>query len=145
MNDIEEDTLVMQAIVELHKQGYGKLKLFCYVKDGIGAWRHWLFASDSFPESLAEIPKPNLHDSIPYSWLPALEGDTPAEVAEYFIHEYPDIASTAVGSDPVYVPWFASIVNQCGNEPFEMESRFKAHIGGRLIQTPYSRTLKDSV
>ncbi len=141
MANIEEDTLVMQAIVELHKQGYGRLKLFCYIKEGIGEWRHWLFASDCFPESISQLPKPNLHGSIPHWLEPTLAGNTPAEAAEDFIKLHPDIAAAAVGSDPIYVPWFASIVNQCANESFEMESRFKARIGGRLIQTPYSRTL----
>ena len=46
----------MEAVAVLHARGYGLLKLYCYVKEGLGQWRHWLFASDAFPHGLDPEP-----------------------------------------------------------------------------------------
>lgn len=130
--------LVMESVAELHKRGYGRLKLYCYLKEGVAAWRYWLFADDKFPDTLEATPKPKLHGSIPWLWTPTIDGNTPEEAADRFIQDNQALAEAARGSDPLYVNWYAEMITLDPFEILEMESSTVAWLG-RLgeIRTPY--------
>ena len=141
MSARDDARLVMETVAELHRRGYGRVKLFCYIKEGLGAWRHWLFASDSFPSSASELPHPALHGSIPWLWTPTIEGDSPVDAAKNFIESQPEIISDALGEDTVYVQWYSKMLESNPSGILEMESPNEAKINGREFITPYGNVL----
>ena len=120
--------LVMEAVAVLHARGYGLLKLYCYVKEGLGQWRHWLFASDAFPHGLAGWPGITTHGSIPSR--PLFEGSTPQEVAESMLEQAPRVLENARGEDHTYVDWFRDMLLTHPDGVLEMESPLEARIIG---------------
>lgn len=76
----QDARLLMEALAVLHQRGYGRLKLHCYIKEGLGVWRHCVFASDEFPDNIQAWPGPRCHGSIPGH--AAFDGGTVEEVAE---------------------------------------------------------------
>jgi hypothetical protein len=128
----------METIAELHRRGYGRLKLFSYTKEGIGAWRHWLFASDSFPDSVSDLPKSKVGGSIPWLWTPTVVGHSVANAAEKFSAQNPELMLAALGADPIYVSWYANMLEACPMGVLDMESPFEALVDGSPIDTPYA-------
>ncbi len=127
---------VMESVAELHKRGYGRLKLFCYLKEGVAAWRHWLFADDKFPDTWEAIPKPKLHGSVPWLSSPTFDGDTVEEAADRFVLTNPELAEAARGTDPGYVNWYAEMISMDPFAILEMESSTVAWLDNE-IRTPY--------
>jgi len=134
MKDIR---LVMETVAELHRLGYGRLKLFCHCKEGQGSWRHWLFVSDDFPGSVDELPIAALHGSVPWLWTPTVKGKSADEAAMRFIEDHPDIVSAAKGADLFYVHWYAALLSSYPSGILEMQSPNVAKIDGQEIMIPY--------
>lgn len=145
MSAISDARLVMDTIAELHKRGYGRLKLFCYIKEGLGVWRHWLFVSDSFPSSVSELPRPSLHGSIPWLWTPTIEGNSPEDAADRFIETRQEIALAARGEDSIYTSWYSEMLKMQPSGILEMESPNEAMLDGEQIDTPYSTRNEGSI
>jgi hypothetical protein len=133
----DDARLVMETIAELHRRGYGRLKLFSYTKEGISAWRHCLFASDQFPQSLSDLPKARVFSSIPWFSTPTVQGRSAADAADKFIAKNPELMSAAHGVDPAYVAWFANMLEANPNGILDMESPFEAFVDGSPIEAPY--------
>lgn len=125
---------IMEAIALLHRRGFGRLKLFCYIKEGLGAWRHGLFASNTFPESMRDLPGPNATGSLPGAAV--AEGGSPEEVADDIVLKYPELADAALGSDPEYVAWYERLITAHPQGVVEMESPHVAIIEGVHVQPP---------
>lgn len=120
---------VMNVVAELHRLGYGRLKLFAYLSS-IGAWRHALFASGSFPNSVTELPDAHLFGSYPWLAQPTVEGKSVQAAARRFIKRNPDIAEQALGRDDFYVTWYKWALKIAGGHGvMEMESPLRAQIG----------------
>lgn len=115
----------MEALAALHQRGYGRLKLYCYVKEGI-AWRYWVFASDDFPDDIGAWPGPKCHGSLP--GIAQFGGVTVEEVAESVLKRCPDIAEAARGQDENYVAWYRDLLAAHPDGILEMESPFRASI-----------------
>lgn len=130
---------VLEAVRELHARGFGKLKIFCYVKEGIGAWRHSLFASESFPDRESHIPRPRADGSLP-DW-PVAEGETGEEIAAEILRRRPDLCASAKGLDSEYVTWFSNVLAQFPDGILTMDRPDAAAIIGECsINTPYGET-----
>lgn len=133
--------LVMEAIAVLHAEGYGLLKLSCYVKEGLGAWRYFVFGSDSFPENVWVWPGAKVVGSIPND--PALVGDTAQEIAGSIHAQYQEILDAAHGEDDTYVNWYRKILAAFPAGILEMESPGKvAIIGHGKIAVPSLKVWK---
>jgi hypothetical protein len=137
MHPPEIARLVMETVGELHDRGYGRLKLFCYIKEGLGVWRNFLFVGDNFPGSISQLPKPILSGSIPWLSTPTVEGGSPVDAADNFIKTHPEFSSLAVGRDDIYVNWYKNMLRLHKAGVLEMESPFVAKIDGIEIDTPY--------
>ena len=118
--------LVMEAVAVLHDRGYGLLKLYCYIKEGIGEWRHWIFASDVFPRGALFWPGIVVEGSIP-SWL-RFGGMTAEEVAVSMLERAPEVLEAARGEDIAYVHWYREMLLAYPDGILEMESPYKARI-----------------
>ena len=131
--------LAMEMIAELHERGYGRLKLFCYTKEGLGVWRSFLFVGDSFPDCISELPKPILNGTGYWLSTPADEGCSASHAADDFIKTHHDFLSMAIGKDEVYVNWYSNMLRLHKNGVLEMESPFVAKINDHEIDAPYQR------
>lgn len=121
--------LVMEAVAVLHARGYGLLKLFCYVKEGLGQWRHWIFASNAFPKYyISTWPGKAAHGSIPS--FPKFAGSTAQEVADSMLEQAPQVLEAARGEDNVYVSWYRDMLLAYPDAILEMESPSNARIIG---------------
>lgn len=125
---------IMEAVAVLHDRGYGRLKLFCYVKEGLGAWRHQLFAGDRFPPQGAPLPRPVAGGSLP-SW-PVARGATAEQVADAVLAAHPGLAAAAVGADDAYVAWYREMLVAHPVGALEMESGTEACISGVELHPP---------
>lgn len=130
---------VMEAVGILHSRGYGLLKLFSYIKEGLGQWRYFLFAGDVFPYNIASWPGPRIWGSIPS--YHRLDGDTPAEVATFIEERGVNLLSAAKGSDPIYVNWYAEVLQRHPLDVLLMESPDRAEMlhHGRIPVPPLKR------
>lgn len=137
MSPKQQARLIMEAVALLHQRGFGRLKLFCYVKEGLGAWRHGLFASDTFPGSIEDLPKPKAIGSLP--GMAIANGDSPEEVADDIVSKHPELANAALGSDHVYVEWYGRMIAEHPHGILEMESSQEAIIAGVRVQQPLNR------
>ena len=118
----------MEALAVLHQRGYGRLKLYCYVKEGLGAWRHWVFASDEFPDNIWAWAGPKCHGSLP--GMSPFQGFTVEEVAESVLARCPDVAEAARGHDENYVAWYRQMLAAHPDGILAMESPLRASILG---------------
>lgn len=125
---------VMEAVAELHARGYGRLKLFSYVKEGLGAWRHNLFAASSFPDKLSELPSPVVSGSIPGQ--PIALGQSATELADDLLQSNPELAEAARGTDEEYVSWYRDLLRQYPLGILSMESPTRASMSGVPIAPP---------
>ncbi len=119
----------MEAVAVLHARGYGLLKLCCYIKEGLGQWRHWVLASDAFPENMGLWEGVQVRGSIP-GW-PAFEGRTAQEVANSILATQPELLEAGRGEDEIYVRWYRNMLVAYPDGILEMESPWKASIFGR--------------
>lgn len=136
MSDVyAQARLLMEAIAILHTRDYGLLKLFSYVKNGVGAWRHWIFASAVFPYNIWDWPGATAHGSLP--GLAFCEGSTAEDVAESIKSYAPDLMEAARGNHRIYVDWYRNVLQTYPHGILIMESPKRAEILGRgVIQTP---------
>jgi hypothetical protein len=127
MNPKQEARLLMEALAVLHQRGYGRLKLYCYIKEGLGVWRNCVFASDEFPDSIQAWPGPKCHGSIPGH--SKFEGGTVEEVAESVLARCGNaVAEAARGHDESYVTWYREMLAAYPDGILQMESAHRAHI-----------------
>lgn len=117
---------IMEAVGILHSRGYGLLKLVSYIKEGLGQWRYFLFAGDAFPYNIGSWPGPRIWGSIPS--FHRLDGDTSAEVAAFIEEQGVNLLSAAKGSDPIYVNWYAEILQRHPLDVLLMESPDRARM-----------------
>ena len=121
--------LLMEAVAVLHQRGAGQLKLCCYVKEGLGAWRHWVFASDMFPVNIRDWPGPSVHGSFP--GLSSVQGSSAEEIADWLMAQRPEVIEAGHGQDETYVTWYRSLLATYPDGVLEMETPFHAAIVGR--------------
>lgn len=126
--------LIMEAVAVLHARGYGRLKLLCYIKEGLGAWRHGLFVADTFPRHMRELSNKIGVGSLP-GW-PLATGQAAEEVADALIAKYPELMQSALGTDDAYVSWYKSMLAQYPKGILQMESSDEASIAGVQIFYP---------
>jgi len=118
----------MEAVAVLHRRGYGRLKLYCYVKEGLGAWRHWVIASDAFPDNIWAWDGPKCQGSLP--GMSPFQGQSAEEVAESVLARCPALVEAARGKDEIYVAWFDELLAAHPDGILEMESPLRASIVG---------------
>ena len=124
----QQARLLMEALAVLHQRGYGRLKLYCYVKEGLGAWRHWVFASDEFPDNIWAWAGQKCGGSLPGMAL--FHGFTVEEVAESVLSRCPAVAEAARGQDENYVAWYREMLAAHPDGILVMESPLRASILG---------------
>jgi hypothetical protein len=124
---------ILQAVAHLHQCGYGRLRIKCYVKEGICAWRHQLFVSDRFDTK--EGPSTAMY-SIP--GRPIEVGGNFQEIAEKIVTRHPELIEKAIGPANTYTFWLQDLINQHQQCILEMETPTEALIDGVKISTPYS-------
>lgn len=124
----QQARLVMEAVSTLHARGFGLLKLVCYVKEGLGQWRHWIIASGEFPSNIWHWPGQNAFGSIPVK--PLFFGNTPNEVAQSMLELAPEVLNAARGEDEVYVNWYRGMLLTYPGQVLIMESAREAEILG---------------
>lgn len=118
-----ESRLLMETIGELHKLGYGKVKLYCYFKEGLPAWRKALFADSALPPSMREIESPR----FPNPLFLASNGDTPHDLANKLIEERANDLTYALGKDETYVSWYANMLRLTAPDGI-MEMEYPNHV-----------------
>jgi len=128
MDSIQQARLLMEALAVLHRRGYGRLKLYCYVKEGLGVWRHSVFASDEFPDSILAWRGRKFSGSLP-GWA-SFDGETVEEVAESILARHQTVAEAARGHDESYVAWYREMLATYPDGILEMESAHSASICG---------------
>lgn len=128
--------IVFEAIGLLHKLGHGRLKIYSYLKEGLPSRRFLLFAADRLPRFMNDAKRyPNIFGVIG-GGSPIMQGDTPEEAAQDFIARHTDFLEQARGEDPVYVQWYAEMLQLTAPDGLlEMESSNRAEIHGHGIQT----------
>ena len=124
--------LLMEAVAALHASGYGRLKLFSYVKDGLGAWRHGLFAADHYPTAGEGPPRLWGSGSMP-GWSVA-DGDSVAEVVNSLRRGLSKQLELALGADDAYVAWFRDVLDRHPDGVIEMEDASSAKVDGRQVR-----------
>lgn len=122
----QQARLLMEAIAVLHQRGYGRLKLYSYVKNGLGAWRHWIFASDEFPDSIMAWSGPKSGGSLP--GMAIFSGVTVDEVVESILSRHRLIFQAARGQDAEYEAWYKRMLDDYPDGILEMESPYWARI-----------------
>lgn len=132
MTPIQHARVILDAVSLLHQAGHGRLRVRCYVKEGLGAWRHQLFAADRF--ELEPGPSTGLA-SLP-GW-PVAEGDTPEAIADNLKLRWPELLEAARGPADAYAHWLRRILDQDPHGVFEMEDSGEARIGRLTLTTPF--------
>lgn len=126
---------LLEAVSALHDAGFGRLRLLCYVKEGLGAWRHRLFVADKF-EIMSSTATPLA--SLP-GW-PLVRGDTVAEIVDNLKIKFPELMEQARGDIDEYAVWLKHILISHPDGILEMESPYEARlIEGNPIQAPFRR------
>ncbi len=127
----------MEAVALLHDEGYGRLKIYCYIKSGLGAWRHYLFAADRFLQRISDLPKPIASGSLP-DW-PIAAGSTAELIAKSLLEKFPELLHAAVGEDSTYTNWYRLLLQQYPTSVLLMERQDIARLlpGHVRISTPY--------
>ncbi len=124
--------LLLEAVAHLANHGYGRLRIFCYIKEGLGVWRYMLFASDEFS---ADGPNSSGLRSIP-GWEPE-RGETVQAVAAHLLQECPKLMQDAAGPPGDYGAWLLKVLEEHPDGVLEMETPKEASIGGRTVRTPF--------
>jgi len=127
---------IVEAVSKLHSQGFGRLRLFCYVKEGLPAWRHLLFVSEFFQRGTCATPL----FSVPTN--PISLADNSEAIAKEIKDYHPDLIEQARGPFDDYCAWFKKIIEFYPNETFEMEDASIASMGSKRLPTPFSRPLQ---
>jgi hypothetical protein len=96
---------ILQAVAHLHQCGYGRLRIKCYVKEGISAWRHQLFVSDSYDTN--EGPSTAMY-TIP--GRPIEVGSNFQEIAEKIVARHPELIKEAIGPSNTYTVWLQNLI-----------------------------------
>jgi len=124
----------MEAVAHLHENGFCRPKIFGYIKEGLGTWRHILFASGVICDSIRNTSPPSASGSLP--GYPVAEGGSVAEVASDIVGRYPELVAAARGLDSVYVSWYACLLSEHSQGIIEMESKISATIEGFPVKVP---------
>ncbi len=132
MNPRRHAFAIVAAVSRLHQAGYGRLRILCYVKEGIGAWRHRLFASEGFEPggaygmSLYSVPD-----------HPMAEGDGSRAIAADLVARYPQLMAAAKGPPGDYAAWLRQILLRHPGCVFEMEEPGHATVNGQRVEVPF--------
>lgn len=112
--------VLIEAVAVLHERGYERLHLVSYVKEGLGAWRHMLFAADSYLPQSGPLPEPIARGSLP--GLAIARGETPEEMADDLERRYPELIAASRGSLPKHVRWYRELLQAHPGRAFELEN-----------------------
>lgn len=123
---------IVEAISLLQEAGYGNARINCYIKEGLGAWRHQIFASEAFEKTK---DKSTGLFSIPGN--PIAAGDTAEEIANEIIKNYPQIMAAAKSPPTAYSLWLKEVLKDNPDGVFQMELPDAAFIGRKKIQPPF--------
>lgn len=132
MNSRQHAFAIVAAVSRLHAAGYGRLRILCYVVEGLGVWRHQLFASDGF--SLDDAPKTKLC-SLP-DWGIA-KGVNSRVLASVLLRDFPKLMVAAKGPIGDYAFWLRKLLLQHPGAVLEMQEPEHALIGMRPVVTPF--------
>lgn len=132
MNAKRHAFTIVAAVSRLHGAGYGRLRILCYVKDGISAWRHRLFVSDGF--TFDGAPGTHLY-SLP-DWAIAT-GKNSRVVAAKLLEAFPELMQAAQGPSNSYAIWLRSLLVQYPGAVFEMEEPEHALVNGWRVKSPF--------
>lgn len=131
-----KERLLMEGVAKLHQRGFGRLKLLSYVKEGLGAWRVFLFAGDQWPDQLSDIPEPSFSCRNVEGDLPAFESGM--EAARVLEERIPTVLKAARGRDAVYEQWFARLLEDHPVGILVMEDAERARVGHQVVPKPWS-------
>jgi len=123
---------IVEAISLLQEAGYGNIRINCYIKEGLGAWRHQIFASEAFEK---KKDKSTGLFSIPGN--PIATGETAEEIANEIIKNYPEIMGAAKSPPTAYSSWLKEALKDNPDGAFQMELPDVAIIGRKKISTPF--------
>lgn len=128
--------IIVAAVSRLHQAGYGRLRILCYVKEGISAWRHRLFASDGFKidQAIDQATATGLY-SLPGRSI--ARGENSKAIAAELIAKYPELMEVAKGPVTDYAIWLRRLLLQHPGAVFEMEEPEHAVIDGKHVDTPF--------
>ena len=125
----------IEAVSALHEAGYGRLRLLCYIKEGLGAWRHRLFAADEF-EIMGSTSTPLA--SLP-GW-PLVRGESIQEIMDNLQTQYPALLEQARGEIGEYAVWLKQILASYPEGILEMETPYEARLlEGGPLPAPFHR------
>lgn len=116
----QQARVLIEAVAVLHERGYGRLHLVSYVKEGLGAWRHMLFATDSYTPQSGPLPEIVARGSLPGHAV--AKGGTPREMADDIERRYPDMIAASRGSLPEHVRWYRELLEAYPGKAFELEN-----------------------
>jgi len=132
MNAKRHAFTIVAAVSRLHGAGYGRLRILCYVKDGISAWRHRLFASDGFNPD--DAPGTFLY-SLPGRGIAT--GKNSRAIAAKLLKEFTELMQEAQGPSDSYAVWLRSLLVQHPGAVFEMEEPEHALVNGWRVKSPF--------
>jgi len=95
---------LIEAVLLLHKRGYGKLRLEAGLSPSGGHWRYRLHATDSKVRGRHG----SLGDNTEFDWG-GVANENPAELADSIMHDLPDLMAAAKGQDTAYEEWLSEI------------------------------------
>lgn len=135
---------IVESVEILHRQGFGRLKLASYASSFM-YWRHWLFASDSFPDPSSNDLEDDYWQTYTLKRIwgaseaePIACGESASEIAEILLRKHPEFFDTAKGSDPIYEKWYREVLIAHPVGLLHMEFSNSASIRGKPIKTPYN-------
>lgn len=129
---------ILAAVSRLYHAGYGRLRIRCYVKEGLGAWRHCLFASDEF--NTADRCATDLYSLPGY---PIADGRGSRAIAAELVTHYPRILEAAKGPPGEYATWLKQLLLLHPGCVFQMETPEYATVNGRRVDGPRFGTHSD--
>lgn len=132
MNPHKHAYAIVTAVSRLHQAGYGRLRILCYVKEGLGVWRHRLFASDGFDRESESMTR--LY-SLP--GRPIADGRDSRAIAAELVVQYPGLMAEAKGPPGDYAFWLRRLLLRHPGCVFEMEAPEHALVNGRQMDAPF--------
>lgn len=109
IEQLDPRRFVMETVAELHRLGYGQLKIGARRIGGMGNWWYYLYAHTDLIDILdTEILNRYVYVHGGYPSCPGgiLSGKSIQSAARMFIKEFPELAKLAKGDDKEYVEWY---------------------------------------
>jgi hypothetical protein len=118
---------ILEAVRVLHQRGFGLLKIHCYVKEGLGAWRHRFFSAPTFSHTTSDQQPPSTElFSLP-DW-PISEAPDPVSIADDVAARLSAFLQRCEGVDTDYVAWYAELLDRHPGCGLEIEGRDQVRV-----------------